>query len=118
MSTTDVAAIVVAAAAAIAMIGLMVAVGSLRRSMGAVRVAVEELQSETMPLVAELQSAVRHANDDLGRMDNLLDTAESISVTVDSASRLAYLTFSNPVIKALAFGTGTSRALRRLRRGG
>ena len=46
----------------------------------------------------------------------ILGTAESISSTVDSASRLAYLTFSNPVIKALAFASGTSRAVRRFRR--
>ena len=36
--------------------------------------------------------------------------------TVDSFSRLAYLAFSNPIIKALAFGSGTARAVRRFRR--
>jgi hypothetical protein len=46
----------------------------------------------------------------------VLGTAESISGTVDSASRLAYLALSNPVIKALAFGAGTARAARRFRR--
>jgi hypothetical protein len=44
-----------------------------------------------------------------------LGAAESISSTVDSASRLAYETFSSPVIKVLAFGTGTRRAARRFR---
>jgi hypothetical protein len=49
-------------------------------------------------------------------VDALLESAESISSTVDSASRLAYLAFSNPVIKALAFAGGTGRAIRRVRR--
>src|SRR5207253_2141204 len=63
------------------------------------------------------RGAVAHgASVELERVDTLLGTAESISTTVDSASRLAYLTFSSPVIKALAFGAGTSRAVRRFRR--
>ncbi len=116
MSTSEVAAVVVAAAAAFATLVLLAAVLSVRRALGAVESAVAELQRETVPLVTDLQVAVRRANDGLGRVDGLLDTAESISTTVDSASRLAYLTFSNPVIKALAFASGTSRAFRRLRR--
>ena len=46
----------------------------------------------------------------------MLGTAESIGGTVDSASRLAYLAFSNPVIKTMALASGTGRAARRFRR--
>jgi hypothetical protein len=80
------------------------------------RVSVEELRQETIPLVSDLRNTVGQANAELGRVDTLLNRAESISSTVDSASRLAYLAFSNPLIKALAFGAGTTRAARRLRR--
>jgi hypothetical protein len=66
--------------------------------------------------VANLQTTVRRANEDLERVDRVLESVESISVTVDSASRLAYLTFSNPVVKGLAFASGTARAVRRMRR--
>ena len=38
------------------------------------------------------------------------------TIATDSASRLAYLAFSNPVVKALAFGAGTQRAIKRFRR--
>jgi hypothetical protein len=70
-----------------------------------------------VPAMEELAATARNANLELQRVDTLIDSAESISGTVDSASRLAYLAFSNPVIKAAAFGAGTSTALRRLRRG-
>jgi hypothetical protein len=40
-----------------------------------------------------------------------------VTATVDSASHLAYLAFSNPMIKAIAFAAGTSKAARALRRG-
>jgi hypothetical protein len=48
------------------------------------------------------------------RVGDVLGSAESVSATVDSASRLAYRAFANPVVKVLAFGTGTGAALRRL----
>jgi hypothetical protein len=69
-----------------------------------------------VPLVADVRETVAQANTELERVDGLLVTAESISTTVDSASRLAYLAFSNPVVKALAFGAGTARAARSLRK--
>ena len=80
------------------------------------RRAVELLRTETLPVMVELRRLVRAANAELERVDDLLGTAESITGTVDSASRLAYLAFSNPVIKAVALASGTGRAARSLRR--
>jgi len=51
---------------------------------------------------------------EMERVGDVLASAEAVSGTVDSASRLAYRAFANPVVKALAFGTGTGSALRRL----
>jgi predicted PurR-regulated permease PerM len=116
MSAGDWAAVVISVVAAVAVVGLLVALGALVRTLTTLRVTVDELRQQAVPLVGDLQSAVKQANADLGRVDALLDTAESISATVDSASRLAYLTFSNPVVKTMAFATGTGRAWRRLRR--
>ncbi len=63
-----------------------------------------------------MSDTVHAANYELDRVDDLLGTAESIGGTVDSASRLAYLAFSNPVIKGLAVASGTGRAARSFRR--
>ena len=46
------------------------------------------------------------AGAEVDRVDDLLDTAEAISATVDSASRLGYLAFRAPVIRVVAFGRG------------
>jgi hypothetical protein len=70
-----------------------------------------------MPVVLELGDTVRSANAELERVGGVIGTAEAISGTVDSASRLAYLAFSNPVIKGMAVASGTGRAARSLRRG-
>ena len=95
---------------------LLVVQWHLIRTTRALRAAADDLHRETMGLMADLRGAVGHAKSELDRVDGLLGTAESISATVDSASRLAYGTVATPVVKVLAFGAGTRRAARRLRR--
>jgi uncharacterized protein YoxC len=116
MTTSDTAAVIVAFASGLAVVVLLIAVVSLNKTLRQMRAALEDLRRETLPVVAEMRAAVGQANTELERVDTLLGTAESISTTVDSASRLAYLAFSNPVIKGIAFASGTTRAARRFRR--
>ncbi|HYZ97595.1 MAG TPA: hypothetical protein VE575_02520, partial [Acidimicrobiales bacterium] len=70
---------------------------------------------ETLPVLHDLHDTVQVANHELERFDQLVTTAESVTGTVDSASRLAYIAMANPVIKGVAFASGTARAARRLR---
>ena len=76
----------------------------------------DEMDVESGFQAAPQASYFDHLLAELERVDILLGTAESISSTVDSASRLAYLAFSNPVIKAIAFASGMAGATRRMRR--
>jgi hypothetical protein len=48
------------------------------------------------------------------RVGAVLDTTESVAATVDSASRLAYRAFANPVVKVLAVRAGAASGIRRL----
>ena len=116
MDASDAAAVVVAVVSGIAVAVLIFAIVSLNRTLKQLRTAIEEVRRETVPAVHDMRVAIGNANLELERVDNLLGTAESISTTVDSASRLAYLAFSNPVIKTLAFASGTGSAARRFRR--
>jgi len=116
VSATDLAALIVAIASVAGVVLLAVTLASITRTLRAVRDTVEMVRTETVPVMNELGDAVRSANVEIERVGGVLGTAESIGGTVDSASRLAYLAFSNPVIKVLAVATGTSRAARRFRR--
>lgn len=123
MSGADVAAAVgggvgllVAVVLVLAVLSLRRAVAALGQTVEAVRRTAEEVRTETLPLLAQLRGIAERTEAELLRADALLEAVTSISATVDSASHLAYLAFSNPVIKALAFGTGTSRAISRFRR--
>ena len=116
MTGGEVAAIIASVALVVAVVALLFALAALTKTLRTLRTAVEDLHRETLPVLGDLRSTVSTANAELVRVDSLLTTAESVGATVDSASRLAYLAFSNPVIKVLAVASGTGRAARRLRR--
>ena len=116
MSAGEFAAVAGAVLGAIMVVGLLFALASFTATLKAMRITVEELRRETVPLVADLRGTLEQANAELARVDGLLGTAESVGTTVDSASRRAYLAFSNPLIKAMAFGAGARGAFRRVRR--
>jgi hypothetical protein len=75
---------------------------------------VAQLRAETLPLVRDARTVVDHAATEMERVGDVLGSAEAVSATVDSASRLAYRAFANPVVKTVAFGSGLRGALRRL----
>jgi hypothetical protein len=113
MSADNVAALVAAIAAATAsvvLVGVVVVLGRRVRELGR---TVEQLRHETVPLVHDARVVVDQAATEMVRVGDVLDSAEAVSATVDSASRLAYRAFSNPLVKILAYGTGLGSALRR-----
>lgn len=116
MTTTDMAAVIVAVASVAAVVLLAVTVVAVTRTLKALRQVANLMRTETVPVLDDLRDTVQAANYELKRFDRLVSTAESVTGTVDSASRLAYLAMANPVIKGVAFASGTARAARRLRR--
>lgn len=110
------AGLIAAGAAVVAAIALVVALRALVRTLATVRHSVEDVHGQAMPLLADLRRTLDRVNAEVERVSGVVGRAESIGATVDSGSRLAYLAFSNPLIKAVALGTGATRAARRLRR--
>jgi hypothetical protein len=115
VSASDLAAVIVAAASVVAVVLLAVGVVALLRTLRALRDVAQLLRTETVPVLDELRGTVDAANGEIERLDQLVTTAESVTGTVDSASRLAYIAMANPVIKGVAFASGTAKAARRLR---
>jgi uncharacterized protein YlxW (UPF0749 family) len=117
MSAADVvvlvAAVVACVAAVVTLTAAVVLVGQVRRF----ERGVEALRAEAVPLVSEARQAVDQASGEMARVEAVLEGTESVTATVDSASRLAQRAFANPVVKVLALRAGTASALRRLRDG-
>jgi uncharacterized protein YoxC len=110
------AALIVAIASVVGVVLLAIALIAITKTLQEVRRSVDLLHAQTLPAIAELQDTVHAANYELQRVDELLGTAESISGTVDSASKIAHAAFSSPMIKGLALASGTGKAARSFRR--
>ena len=117
MSGADLAIVLVTVITVAAFVALIVALTTLLRTLRELRSTLDLVQREALPLVNELRDTVVQAGAEVERVDDLLDTAASIQQTVDHASRLTYVAFSNPLIKVVSFfrgiGRGTGRAVGR-----
>ena len=117
MDTSDVLAVVAATVVAILAGVLIATLYSLTRTLQTLRATVEHLREETVALLDDAHDAVREATTEVDRIDRLVGSAEKINDAVDGAQRMAYKTLASPVVKAMAFGSGVSRAAQRLREG-
>lgn len=114
MGAAAIVALVASCVALVAVSATIVVAVSLGRRTRELSDLVAQLRTETVPLVRDARTVVDHAATEMERVGDVLGSAEAVSATVDSASRLAYRAFSNPVVKTVAFGSGLSGALRRL----
>ena len=117
MSAGQIAVLVASSACGLAVIGLLVALTSLKREVRSLRGVADDLRRQTVPLVADAQRVVDQAATEMERVGAVLDSTESVHATVDSASKLAYRAFANPVVKVLAVRAGAATGIRRLASG-
>jgi uncharacterized protein YoxC len=116
MTAGDLALILATVLCAVGFAALVVVLLRVLRAVGELQGEVVALRAETRPLLAELKSSVDEARDDLDRFDRVLGSAEAISSSVEGVSRVAKVALSGPMIKTVAFASGTGRAARRLRK--
>jgi hypothetical protein len=104
------------AALVVALMKVLEALTELRAEVAAVREQVGPLVDELRTSTRIAGSVVDQARVDLERFDRVLGSAEAISSAMAGSGRVARTALSTPVIKTAALATGTSRAVRRLRR--
>jgi hypothetical protein len=114
MSAGEITVLVASIACVGAVIVLLVAIAALRRETRTLAKISEQLRHQTVPLVADAQRVVDQAATEMERVGAVLDSTESVHATVDTASRLAYRAFANPVVKVLAVRAGAATGIRRL----
>ncbi len=115
MSGSEWVAVFAAQVCLVALVVLVVVIVRLDRAAKDLRRAAADFRAEAGPALVELREVVRTADFELDRVDAIVSGAERVGGRVDAASDLAYRTFTNPVVKALAVGTGTKRAVQRLK---
>jgi hypothetical protein len=117
MSAGDVLAVVAATVVTMLVAVLAVTLLALVRTLRDLRDTANALYDEALPLLEAARDAVCDAANEVDRVERLVTSAELLSGAVDGASRIAARTLRSPVVKAMAFGTGVSRAAQKLREG-
>jgi len=117
MSAGDVLAVVAATVVTMLVAVLGASLIAVTRTLRELRDTATALHDEAIPLLEAARDAVCDAATEVDRVERLVTSAERLSGAVDGASRLAARTLRSPVVKAMAFGTGVSRAAQRLREG-
>lgn len=97
--------------------GLLFALASVVATLRDLRATVRSLRDESLALADAMRATLREAESEVDRVDSLLTAAEAVGGRIDTASRIVSKTVTNPVVKVLALGTGTKKAVRRMRAG-
>lgn len=113
MSAGDWALIILAVFWAVLVVFLALLSVGLLRVLTSTRELIDGLRTETVPLLAEVRTTVTSVNRELEQADRLVVSAVNITGTVERVSKLVELFVSTPLIKAISYGYGAQRALRR-----
>ena len=117
MSAGDVLAVVAATVVTMLVAVLAATLIALTRTLRDLRDTANALYDEALPLLEAARDSVADAVVEVDRMERLVTSAERLGGAVDGASRFAARSLRSPVVKAMAFGTGVSRAAQKLREG-
>jgi uncharacterized protein YoxC len=83
---------------------------NLFRVLTATKDLIDGVTSQTVPLLGEVNTSVKLVNQELGRVDGILTTVESVTRTVGHMVEVVSSTISSPLVKLSAFAYGLRRA--------
>ena len=115
-SPLGIAAIVAAVAFGAAMLGLMSLLLTLVGTVRELTSTVEQLTDQTVPLLGGINETVAGVNTELARLGTIVASAQRISGTAENIADVVHTAVANPLIKAIAFTTGTGVAWRAARK--
>ena len=116
VSPGGVAAIVAAVAFGACMLGLMALLMTLVGTVRELTVTVERITEQTIPLLGSVNETVAGVNTELARLDTVVASVQRISGTAENLADVVHTAVANPLIKAIAFATGTGVAVKAARK--
>lgn len=107
-----IAAIVAAVAFGAAMLGLMALLLTLVGTVRELTSTVQQLTDQAVPLLGGINETVSGLNTELARVDAIVGSVQHISNQAAGVADVVHTAVANPLIKAIAFATGTRVAVR------
>ncbi len=111
-SFAGIAAIVAAVSFGAAMLGLMSLLLTLVGTVRELTSTVNQLTNQAVPMLAGLNETVSGVNTELARVDAIVGSVQHISTQATSIADVVHAAVANPLIKAIAFVTGTRVAVK------
>lgn len=90
---------------------LCVVMANLFRVITSTRDLIDGVTKQTVPLLAEVGTTVTLVNQEIGRVDGILSTAETATTAVGNVVNVVSATVTSPLVKLSAFAWGLRRAV-------
>ena len=90
---------------------LCVVMANLFRVITSTRDLIDGVTKQTVPLLGEVGTTVSLVNQEIGRVDGILATAETATTTVGNVVNVVSSTVTSPLVRASAFAWGLRRAI-------
>jgi hypothetical protein len=90
---------------------------NLFRVLTATKDLIDGIAEQTVPLLGEVGTSVALINQELGRVDGILSTAETVTNSVGNMVSVVSNTISSPLVRLSAFAYGLRKATRRATEG-
>ena len=111
-----IAAMVASAFWALLALGIIYVLFRVASMIEAVRMTIDGVRQETVPLLHEVTTTVTSVNRELGLVDTMLESAGKIVESAERLTKTVERTVSNPLIKLAAWSAGLTKAFRRVRK--
>jgi uncharacterized protein YoxC len=111
-----VAAIVAAVGFGAAMVGVLTLLANLVSTVQQLTTTVKQITDETVPLLGGLNETVAGVNTELARVDTIVASVQQISYRAEGVAGVLQAAVANPLIKGIAFVTGTRAAAKAARK--
>ncbi|MGI9594685.1 MAG: hypothetical protein ACR2QK_00915 [Acidimicrobiales bacterium] len=112
MTLVEAAALIVTLAVVVAAVFLVTAVNNLNRSLAKLEDTAHQLREEGIAAFRELRQLVADADAELDKVDIVLDRADQATTHIYETTRRTNEAVQDPLIRNLAFASGTSRVAR------
>jgi uncharacterized protein YoxC len=90
---------------------LCVVMANLFRVITSTRDLIDGVTRQTVPLLAEVGTTVTLVNQEIGRVDGILATAETATTAVGNLVNVVSNTVTSPLVRLSAFAWGLRRAV-------
>jgi uncharacterized protein YoxC len=115
-SFLGVAAIVAAVGFGAAMVGVLALLANLVTTVQQLTTTVKQITDETIPLLGGINETVAGVNTELARIDTIVASVQQVSYRAEGVAGVLQAAVANPLIKGIAFVTGTRAAAKAARR--